>query len=330
MLLSEADSLQETVRLAWIDILSLDEFDPALTWRDAGGDSLDSLNLMVSLEKTLGRKLSLDMMAPDMKPADLAEVLRTGIRPGPDTLPLVFLVPGMLGDEPALAHFRRKLRSKARFEIIEAPGLEDKAVVLCDLKRTGAIVAQRIAQRRPTGPLLIAGYSFGADVAHEAAQHLVREGREVPFVAILDAFFVSEANRDFYLPKPRGFSVVLAPMKVWFSDFDLGRRLAIAVTARLFPKYVFKLKTRLLALTRGRALDVYRPSRQVSPTMLVVSEELAPVSTQIWKAAAPGTPILFVPGEHKHIFQDPALPLITKAFAEALRMAVTRPSVAAE
>ena len=71
---SDGADVADVVRNAWVTTLP-GPFDPTLTWEEAGGDSLASLQLLLVLEKALCRKLSFDAIAPDMTVADMARSL---------------------------------------------------------------------------------------------------------------------------------------------------------------------------------------------------------------------------------------------------------------
>jgi hypothetical protein len=102
-------------------------FDEALTWRDAGVDSLKTLHFLLRLEQVLGRPVSFDLITRDMTLGDLSSALSvpSGRKTATNTgVATVFLVPGVAGDEANLAEFRRSLAGKVHFEtltLLETP-----------------------------------------------------------------------------------------------------------------------------------------------------------------------------------------------------------------
>lgn len=138
-------SIDDAVRRAWTDILGSQASDTAFD--QAGGDSLKLLQLSLHLEQSLGCRLPLDLFDLEISPAMLGRRLTdfrsSRQRHAGEDLPLVVLCPGMGGDEPRLAAFRRALRHRVRFLVIEYPGLETPAR---RLGRLDALVDDALAQ----------------------------------------------------------------------------------------------------------------------------------------------------------------------------------------
>jgi thioesterase domain-containing protein len=101
--------------------------------------------------------------------------------------PVLFLMPGILGDEPLLSHFRAAFGRNLRFKVIDYPewrGVED------DNAGFDAIVDAAFAQicaEPPCESYALAGYSFGGYVAFETARRLVASGRHVGFLGLIDS-----------------------------------------------------------------------------------------------------------------------------------------------
>src|ERR1700759_1093425 len=111
------------------------------------------LLLLARLERMLGRKLVFDLVSADMTQRQLTQSLTKaqGI-PQSRAPPIVYLIPGILGDDLALAEFRRAF-NPIRFEVIEPPGPDAEGNVLRSLPETGRWVAREIARRLPEGPI---------------------------------------------------------------------------------------------------------------------------------------------------------------------------------
>ena len=95
---------------AWRRALPHAPTNPDLTWSEAGGDSFGILLLLARLERTLGRKLMFDVVSADMTQRQLTQSLtndRARLRSG--AYPVVYLIPGILGDDLALADLRHAL-----------------------------------------------------------------------------------------------------------------------------------------------------------------------------------------------------------------------------
>jgi thioesterase domain-containing protein len=78
------------------------------------------------------------------------------------------------------AHARRP------FYAVQAAGLEGRSLVDHSLERRARRAADDIRRIQPTGPYLLAGYSYNGWVAFEVARRLLELGEQVGLLAILD------------------------------------------------------------------------------------------------------------------------------------------------
>jgi thioesterase domain-containing protein len=176
------------VRSAWEASLPSIPFAPEKSWADIGVDSLKALEFVLRLERTLKMRVGFDAMAPECTAFDLVRLLARE----PDTHAAaeapqpVFLVPGIFGDEPRLAHFRKTLSGEVQFETLELPDLDCPARLIGNIARTAARLVEQVNGLQPEGDLLLAGYSFGCLVAQDMACQLEARGRTVTFLALLD------------------------------------------------------------------------------------------------------------------------------------------------
>ena len=182
-------SLHALVIEVWQQVLKIKQYDPAQSWQDAGGDSLGILQLLLKLERRCGCVLSFDMINPEMRVCEIVALIEQGPRVQAAAVPLVHLLPGSLGDEPSLASFRRALQGRMAFNLLDIADLYEPAAVLRDMYQIGRLAALAIERRQPSGPIVLAGYSFGGSVAYEAARSLIKSGREVALLAIFDTKF---------------------------------------------------------------------------------------------------------------------------------------------
>ncbi len=155
---------------------------------ESGGDSLRLLQLVFHLEKLCGQSLSLDRFHIEMRPSQFAAALdvpRDTQQDNPSSgLPRVLLVPGRGGDDPMLAGFRVKCASSLSIHTLAYPGLDHLSRGnFGDVVTHATAEAERIV---PEGPITLAGYSFGGDVAYAIAQELLARGRLVSALLILD------------------------------------------------------------------------------------------------------------------------------------------------
>lgn len=317
-----APDLEAIVRRAWGATLALDAIDPALSWEEAGADSLLSLRLLLQLEKTLGRKLSFDIIDPDMTIPELAGRLALGGLPAPAAdevapAPTLFLVPGMFGDEPILADFRRWFGACLRFEIVELPAIDAPAAIHASMARTGETIAREIARRQPRGALMIAGYSFGGGAAYEAARSLVDTGREVAFLGLLDATLRSPEGRSAqaWTDPPRDLARAVVHL---LAQSDVTRGAMLAATRRFGPDALIAMRRRLLRGMRIRAVTRWRPRRLPVPILLVACEETERAIATNWARLLPGAATVETPGGHLDLFRPAAMARLGPAMLTAM------------
>lgn len=306
------------VRKAWADTLSTAPSDAARTWEEAGADSLASLQLLLRLEKALGRKLSFDVIDPGMTASELARSIEATL--AGESAPVsatMFLLPGVFGDEPILASFRRSFVGRLRFELVELPDLGEAAAVLRDIVATGRFAADEIQRRRPHGDILLGGFSFGGSIAFEAARHLVAAGRMVRFLVILDTAFEWDAGGGGHPRLPMSRRLVRGALSR-AGGLDAVRRLMVAGAARSRPGLLFRLRRALLRGFRLRALREWRPAPLGVETLLVASEEFAPGIVARWGELCPRLSVLRLPARHRELFQGGALRVLTPALEEAV------------
>lgn len=317
--------LPELVARAWCEVLHLPHPDLKQSWAQAGGDSLATLHLRLRLEHLVGRSLPYDVLTPEMRFADLLSVLTGAASEIAPSLPVVHLIPGVLGDEPRLAAFRRALIGSVRFHVMELAGLEHPAKLLCDVRRTGAHAAARIARRQPQGRVLLAGYSFGGNVAYEAARCLVESGRDVALLAILDSAFgiaVTGALRD---AKQRQRWRLRSALRLAASP-DAMRRLLLRALSRLPPRLAHPPQRILSRLFREYALHAWRPSPLAIDTLLAVSAEFAQRTMPRWQRLCARLSVIQVPGTHVQLFDAPGAAPLFDAFDTAVKRACAPPS----
>jgi thioesterase domain-containing protein len=345
-----AEAVHQAVKRAWKETLPRASYGPTIEWASAGADSLDTLHLMLRLERYLDQKVSLDLVSPDMTPWSLASrLLEKPATLNDSERPPIFLIPGFFGDEPILADFRRSLSQHARLQTVELPDLGCPASLLSEMAATGRFVAREIVRRLPQGNILLAGYSFGGCVAFEAAVFLVAQGRQVVFLSLLDPVAplwvddsrVNEPKRqatnwqqcvvrwrlmfkkllpdddeDLFGYIDRLVLAVLVQLKA----FDSGRRRILSARHRISPEGFERRRKHLLRRLRISALKRWRPHILDAKTLLVICEKSKiSGSSHLWSRLCPNLNILRLPVQHSEIFEPQVLERLTPAFLEAIK-----------
>ena len=346
------EAVHQAVKRAWTQTLPRASYGPTIEWAEAGADSLDTLHLSLRLETYLGRKVPFDLITPDMTPWSLTrQLLNEPATHNDSERPPIFLIPGLFGDEPIFADFRRSLSQQFLLQTLELPDLGCPASLLSDMAATGHFAATEIARRLPQGNILLAGYSFGGCVAFEATALLVAQGRQVVFLGLLDpgapnGVDDSRVNQ----PKQQATSwrqyllhwrlmfkqllpnededmfgyidwVVLAVL-VRLKAFDCGRRRILSARHWISPEGLVRRRKYLLKRLRLTALKRWRPLPLAAPTLLVMSEQsYMSGSSHLWPRFCSNLNIVRLPGRHLEIFEPQALERLTPAFVEAVKAA---------
>jgi thioesterase domain-containing protein/acyl carrier protein len=100
----------------------------------------------------------------------------------------IFLFPGAGGrDEQALIRFRTHSAQIATFEVVRIGDWREWIEQDLDFEKIVSRVCQHIKEIVTEGPLLLAGYSQGGQLAYATALALERIGRRVTFVGFLDS-----------------------------------------------------------------------------------------------------------------------------------------------
>jgi amino acid adenylation domain-containing protein len=197
--LIESSRIQGAVEHAWTAVLGARSFQINQPWDQTDGDSLKAMELWFHIEQKLDRKISLDGLADNTTPSDLVNAIKRHL----DVLagrvedvdmgdaPVVFLMPGILGDEPLLAQFRAAFGNNLRFKVIDYP--EGRSAAEGDADFTDIIDAAfaQICAEPIRASYHLAGYSFGGYVAFETARRLKAAGRHVAFLGLIDSRMVN-------------------------------------------------------------------------------------------------------------------------------------------
>ncbi|HEY1724588.1 MAG TPA: thioesterase domain-containing protein [Steroidobacteraceae bacterium] len=320
---SEIDpALLASLQQAWMQALDCTSCDITDSWEQAGGDSLATLHLLLQIEQLFGRTLSYEDMAPDMHVQDLAALLARGASAPESHRPLVHLVPGMFGDEPRLAILRRALADHIHFQLIELPDMSESATMLRDLALTGAFVAGTIQRQQPEGAILLAGFSFGACVAFEAARVLSAAGREIGLLGLFDGplGFAAQGQKR-ALWRWFGPRTLLLSAIRWAGSWQAGRRALLKLMQRRALSAWLAVYKLLCEAYRQPAIEFWSPPVLQQNVWLVVSEELACRTLATWRRLCPRLRVVAVPGRHLDIFYPPAADIVFASFLSAINAA---------
>ncbi len=329
--------IARAVRRAWEGVLGAGS--EARSWEAAGGDSLKQLQLLLRLERDLGRRLAFDLFHDDFTAASLAERI-TNVGASNDATargPRVFLAPGLGGDEPSLAELRRLLEAEIDFRVLKFPDF-DQPERLGDRDAILEDVLDQIEQTQPDGALHLVGYSLGGAVAYEAAQVLMQRGRTVAFLGLIDVtagFALAEPSR---LPSRRSQPFDMRDplrglrhraIQTLFSHLGARpmQRLERWTSRTLGPHRGLYLRQVLLERTRGAAFQGWRPTSYPGPLWLLRADEQPASESRAdlgWSALADRLTIVSTPGTHHSLMRE-GVDALSARLLLALRAASPQP-----
>lgn len=176
------------------DLFEREEIDLACDFMDLGGDSFLATSLLVSIEDRFqvmpepGEFLAngsverlarvVDRLRRQAEP-DIIVKLQEGRRQVP-----LFIAHGPGGNAIYAKSIAKALGEKQAVYVFQ--NRKDRGDAVLSMEEHGARFVKAMQTLHPLGPFLLAGHSFGAQLAFEVAQQLVVEGREVAFLAIID------------------------------------------------------------------------------------------------------------------------------------------------
>lgn len=185
------DKARQTAALLWEKILHKSP-SPSTCWDEAGGDSLKLLQFVMELETALECELYLESFTVDMSFDEVvractpANAEREAASQAQDQRPVLFILPGSIGYGPSLAAFGAEMGEVAHVVAARYPDLDDILDGQGSISVMADLVTRQITQARPEGDIRLVGYSLGGGVAFEVSKRLIKAGRSVTFLGILD------------------------------------------------------------------------------------------------------------------------------------------------
>jgi thioesterase domain-containing protein len=343
---------RKAVARAWARVLDRRSLRADLTFDEAGGDSLRLLKLIFDLEVQCRVALPLAPFAVDLRPSDMARELDRCLD-GPtddiaDAAPVLFLLPAIGGDDPRLVQFRALCRPALRAELVKLGDWPELLEPGFDVPTMARRLAGRIVAAAPSGPLMLAGWSYGGFLAIAVAEVLCEAGREVVFIGILDTTATPVSLIDL-APQRRPTRLEnLRQIPAWIRAGDGRNRLADFIVTRVVARprllrrlvplrrvwlpfgFGFYLNWRMGLRLRRDLMAAWRhrcespPAVPASAVVLFRAAETVPDAPDEfgWCAAYPGLRIVPVTGGHTTMLEPPHLATLCERFVEAALQAV--------
>jgi amino acid adenylation domain-containing protein len=317
--------LERIVAGVWADVLENEAVTAQSDFFSLGGDSLAAAEILVSLEDLVGVTLPMSALASSPTVHELAKhiaahreapasplsVLRTDGAGEP-----LVLVHGNTGN---VLHFAELLRIAELHRPIWALEHAGDLVAISDLAR-GHLHALREA--RPVGPYFLAGFCFGAIVAHEMACQLAADGEDVRFLGLLgftpvdfpSVISVAASERWQRTPRPGGS----IRQRVRF-HLTRARELPaeertryLAIRARnLAGRMYGRMARKPEPVELHRVLGLHRPDRFPGQALVILhAEETAEYTAdprREWAGLADDLDVVLLPGRDHAMLEEPGL-----------------------
>lgn len=184
------EAVRSAVARAWGRTLDRQSLADDMPFDEAGGDSLRFLILVYHMEEQLGATLPLDLFDIGMRPSMIGGAIQShlsGQEAASDEQPVLFLLPGIGGDETRLARLREDCADVMRMIPVDYFNWDDWTEPGFGLDRVVDGIVARIESSAPSGPLNLAGYSLGGMLMYLVAARLARAGRWIGVICILDS-----------------------------------------------------------------------------------------------------------------------------------------------
>lgn len=237
-------------------------------------------------------------------------------------LPDLHMFPGMLGDDHGFRALTDSLSDRYVTHLLRHPDTDGAH----GLEQAARAAVLRICRLQPAGPVSLLGYSYGANLAFEAAHLLKRESRVVAFLVLLDPalptteFGVFDGTPARTVERRHNRPSLLV---------RLLRRRAIWPLLGALPnsRATRKLLKALRMRARRWARRGWQPRRLDVSGLLVVSTQLQGATAEALVQLCPNMDLLVVEARHLDLLSNPSRGLIARAVSE-LRDRPPRPASA--
>ena len=323
---------------------------------ELGGSSFGAVALVSRINKAIDSDLAVRVLferptvrqlaaAISQKECDVhsIEELRS-INESDSELPMVFLFPGIYGDQPQLGQFRTSLAGRVHFILINYPDWDQMRVSTFDSDGIVDACTRQIIAACRGAPVLLAAYSFGGRVAFETAQRLIRSNYRVDFLGLIDApsgFFLTRSDATSYggkilryvqaLRAKRSVRDILSVLRQsvvrWCIDkpvcrwpASVVRMLWSSIIPLLPPELARSFERRLCIALRIKYVSQCSPISLDVQTTLFRSDDpqLGSEYTYGWAKVCTSLTVVSIGGDHWTILKQPQLDLLSICFIKAI------------
>jgi amino acid adenylation domain-containing protein len=353
---SASDDFEAKLRRIWQRSLRVRNVGPNDNFFDMGGHSLLATRMLREVEKMTGRKIALSVLIQNPTVAKLARYLgnRTEIAwPGlvpireRGNLPPLFIAHGLAGHLLLFRGLAENLSDDQPIYGIQLAAPTSAKLEDLSLEAIAARNVEAICAIDPVGPYYLAGHSLGGLLAFEIASQLLRQGKKIGLLALLDCP-LQKLQRTGVAGAER-YSSLQDIRQRWRKKFlrlsDDG--IVNAVWRKsLYKQLMFRVwmlrhthkkgsfYPQLFGVDPYIALfaERYEPQPIDAEGALFVAEDESPSGSAAlgWSRLLQGRlTVRKVPGSHRTIFDRPNVPVLASELARSLEISSSTPQESA-
>jgi amino acid adenylation domain-containing protein len=327
------DVIEKTLARIWESVLGIVPIGRRDDFFELGGTSLQSVEVLLHIEERLGALLPPSVLAEHSTIEQLAAVLAGHVvffSPSP-LVPLraastgrpLFLVHSGQGDVVTFGKLARRLPDRPVYGL-QSVGLQGESWPLMSVPAMARRYLPEIIAKDPTGPYLLGGTCMGGLVAFEVAQMLVRQGRKVGLLALLDVRYPLPAGQH-HDPLERFYGPLRDPVRDGFRilRWSIARAAGLGRTARWLPAY-----RRFVAHMNSRANRSYKPAFYPGAlTLFITADTKFPREDLrlLMRRCAKESRVITLPGVRSGLFVRPAVDELARQLHVCLELAEKTP-----
>ena len=330
---------ERQVARLWQTILARETVGVNENFFEIGGHSLLAVRLVAQIESAFGISLPLSVLFDAPTVAALASrietirtpSLRSTILPirGAQQAPLFVCIPPGGSSIYHFSSLARYLPSPISMVGAQALGIEAGESPQHTVENMAAQYVADLRKIQPEGPYYLGGRCFGAFVAFEMAQQLVRQGSEVGLLVLMDPSAPPGMSRD-----PRYYAGRISYFK---RRGQLGRAIVRHAKARIRQFQQLWIQRIFANASVRRMAHVQRAHRHAQfaykPTVyrgnvvfLGAQEDYDPDDPRaLWKLLTEGDfELHLVPGDHRSMTQEPLIRTFARELGDIVLAAQER------
>ncbi|MEO1145619.1 MAG: thioesterase domain-containing protein, partial [Cyanobacteria bacterium J06638_22] len=314
------DEVEQKLASIWENVLGTRPIGVQDNFFDVGGDSLQSIDLIIQIEQTFGKVLPLSILLTEPTIEQMAAILTQSkpsnlhksvvlLKKGGSKPPIFFIHDGE-GETLLYRNLALSLHPDHPIYGIQPYSREGFPILHTRLDEMAAYYMEQICSVQPEGPYFLGGLCIGGFLAFEVARKLRQQGQTVEMIALIDTADVkAELSPNLYSTERHNrFSQALGEIqqlplhqRAWSMAKTISQKafnlMSYEVSSRLTVAQ-YQLKMRLLRyyLDRGWVLPPFLENIPVRVALKFAEKEYAP------EAPYPGEVLLFLATAKSPVF----------------------------